>query len=334
MSRPWSHSYIQKLLTYAFMSHLAYAADAGQSYLQRVTTLLECEAVHVHDSRHYRQYEHENNDDDELEVFKKNKLVARLSNDTTMTDRHTFTSYIKQNDAHTQELILAFRGSDSVPTLMINFDPRPIYLSATEFCHRGYFLRYWSVRDRVRLVVRDFLANDHIHSKKITVTGHSLGGACATLCAFDISSMIKKSRRKIEEGTKLSPQVGEPGPQPSHAHLQFELVTFGAPPFASPALCDSVDAAVSSTRVVNSGDPVPALTLYYHSHNGKQISLASRNIRKVEVGSMLGTTADCSSIVIPMQPKSTPSVLYYNHMSKTYVRNLLVVKRAHPVLRA
>ena len=244
-----------------------------------------------------------------------------------------FEAYMMMHEEmDTHELILAFRGSDSLPTLMLNFDPRSVcfrtlnsgdsssyYYSyssdssssySSVFCHRGYFLRYLSASEEVRLIVRDFLKNYGDRATKITVTGHSLGGTCATLCAMDISDIIEEHRQQQMINT-----------------TSLDVVTFGTPPFASKAFCDSVDAIVPCTRVVNVGDPVPALTLYYRQHNGTEILVPGPLLDSHDRASGRKQRECTSSVDKQFNAKLTPSALVHNHMSKTYVRNLLYAKK-------
>jgi len=65
--------------------------------------------------------------------------------------------------------------------------------------HRGFLSAYMSVRNKILDKVLE-LENSHI-----TVTGHSLGGALATLCAVDLQ---KNSFGIIQINTFGSPKVG------------------------------------------------------------------------------------------------------------------------------
>ncbi|KAA8490758.1 Lipase [Porphyridium purpureum] len=76
------------------------------------------------------------------------------------------------------------------------------------FCrvHGGFADAYISVRDEVAVLVQVLLA---IKQRPVFVTGHSLGGALATLCAYHLSKVCSESvREKLVLVTCGSPRVG------------------------------------------------------------------------------------------------------------------------------
>jgi len=99
--------------------------------------------------------------------------------------------------------------------------------SAKMRVHAGFARAYDSVRDRVLAAVREGVARG---SARVVVCGHSLGGALAGLCAYDLGC----------------------------GGLRAECVTFGAPP-AGDALFARACAARSGRllRLVTPYDPVP-----------------------------------------------------------------------------
>ena len=100
--------------------------------------------------------------------------------------------------------------------------------SAGARVHRGFFAAYASVRDRLRAA----LAAASPAPRELVFTGHSLGGALATLAALDFAT------------TTAQPTV--------------TCVTFGAPQCGDAAFVALFDAAVPrAARVVNPLDLVP-----------------------------------------------------------------------------
>lgn len=114
--------------------------------------------------------------------------------------------------------------------------------------HQGFVGAYLSVRDRIH----DYVNTAPISA--VTVTGHSLGGALATLCAVDI---------QYNFGSKV----------------QVDAYTFGAPRAGNSGFRDSYNERVpNSFRFVNGMDIVPALPRYWQSyrHVEKEIRLGQR----------------------------------------------------------
>lgn len=72
--------------------------------------------------------------------------------------------------------------------------------SSGALMHRGFVRAYFSVRDQIH----DYVKTHEISS--ITTTGHSLGGALATLCAVDIQYNFAKVA--VEAYTYGAPKVG------------------------------------------------------------------------------------------------------------------------------
>lgn len=114
--------------------------------------------------------------------------------------------------------------------------------------HRGFTTAFLSVRDRIH----DFLKT---HSpSQVTVTGHSLGGALATLCAVDL-------------------QFNFPN------QFSIDVYTFGAPRVGNDGFTESFDRRVpESHRFVNGMDIVPALPRLWqgYRHVDKEHRLGKR----------------------------------------------------------
>jgi triacylglycerol lipase len=94
--------------------------------------------------------------------------------------------------------------------------------------HQGFVDAYFSVRDQIHAYLRSHPATS------VTVTGHSLGGALATLCAVDV--------------------------QYNFSSIPIELYTFGSPRVGNKGFSDSFNQRVTkSYRFVYGMDIVPAL---------------------------------------------------------------------------
>ncbi|MBW4469893.1 MAG: lipase family protein [Stenomitos rutilans HA7619-LM2] len=94
--------------------------------------------------------------------------------------------------------------------------------------HQGFVDAYFSVREQIHTYLRDH------PTTRVTVTGHSLGGALATLCAVDV--------------------------QYNFSSIAIELYTFGAPRVGNSGFCKSFNERVpKSYRFIYGMDIVPAL---------------------------------------------------------------------------
>ncbi|MEM7125599.1 MAG: lipase family protein [Chloroflexota bacterium] len=102
--------------------------------------------------------------------------------------------------------------------------------------HNGFVRAYQSVQDGLHQYIRQY------NPGSITVTGHSLGGALATLCAIDF-------------------QLSYEGKWP------IEIFTFGSPRVGNPQFRDLFDANISrSYRMVNGLDIVPGLPRWWNGY--------------------------------------------------------------------
>jgi predicted lipase len=83
--------------------------------------------------------------------------------------------------------------------------PYPTQNESGSLMHRGFVEAYSSVRDDIH----EYIKNNHVSN--ITVTGHSLGGALAILCAVDIQYNFANQLSALEAYTFGAPKVGNKG---------------------------------------------------------------------------------------------------------------------------
>ncbi|MEK3715921.1 lipase family protein [Paenibacillus sp. FSL R7-0333] len=105
-----------------------------------------------------------------------------------------------------QEIIIAWRGSISTNDWLSNMNAAQKkfkYIQEPCMTHRGFTDIYASARDAI-LSVLGTLSPE----KTLYVTGHSLGGALATLCALDVSANSAFTTPRLY--TYGSPRVGDP----------------------------------------------------------------------------------------------------------------------------
>ena len=127
--------------------------------------------------------------------------------------------------AETDNLYVVFRGSDQTTDWINNFQFRQqVYPYGDEMStdvrfHRGFMTAYFSVRDRLQAEIRKY------PNAAITVTGHSLGGAVATIATLDLQYNI----------TQVTGQ-------------SIQLYTFGAPRVGNQALINSFQQRVPQSH--------------------------------------------------------------------------------------
>lgn len=105
-----------------------------------------------------------------------------------------------------EELIIAFRGSSTATDWIANITASQVkypYVKEAGYTHRGFTGVYSSARTGLLAALRQLPAE-----KQLYVTGHSLGGALATLCAIDIAANTSHASPHLY--TYGSPRVGDP----------------------------------------------------------------------------------------------------------------------------
>lgn len=104
------------------------------------------------------------------------------------------------------EIIIAFRGTSSTANWISNViasQEQYKYIQEPCLTHRGFTDIYSSARDGIVSAL-----SSCSQGKSLYITGHSLGGALATLCALDIAANTSHSSPNLY--TYGSPRVGDP----------------------------------------------------------------------------------------------------------------------------
>ena len=144
------------------------------------------------------------------------------------------------------------------------------------WCHQGFLAAYRSVRCSVLRVVGECLAAAGAAAAEgekgssssapwtILLTGHSLGGALATLCAYELAHL------------ELADAEGESGGGGGGVD-RLVIYNFGSPRVGSGAFASHFDASLPDAwRVVNAADLVPRVPrLMGYAHVGHAVPLRS-----------------------------------------------------------
>jgi hypothetical protein len=111
----------------------------------------------------------------------------------TFIDKGDTQVWIFQDDEN-DELVITFRGSDSMGDLLTNFCivPSPFPIPDHGNIHLGHKRCYMSVRNDILYHVMEYVKKGGNAKKTISVCGHSLGGACATICALEMALLLNQ----------------------------------------------------------------------------------------------------------------------------------------------
>jgi triacylglycerol lipase len=151
--------------------------------------------------------------------------------------------------------IVAFRGTDDIEDWFINLDVR---LTPTDHgrMHSGFAQAYNSVKDEIITAIRKS------EFRYLWITGHSLGGALAVLCAHDF---VEKQNISITG-----------------------LVTFGQPMVADHVFADYLDDQLKGryARFVNGADIVPRVPPLF-THCGSLFWLKDDRVKRNPIRDLL-----------------------------------------------
>lgn len=117
---------------------------------------------------------------------------------------------------------------------------------------QGGFLEIWTAhREYIMMQIAPYIARGDTH--EIFVTGHSLGGALATLCAYSLQKLLRQS--------------GYANPDPT-------VYTFGMPCVGNKKFASEYDRRVPNTfRVVNESDAVSLIAVIGNRHVGVEVDI-------------------------------------------------------------
>lgn len=145
---------------------------------------------------------------------------------------------------------IVFRGSTNRQNWLANLDARVSRSDAGGFVHHGFADAFSSVRAEVMARLESLL--EHHQYRNVLVTGHSLGGALACLCAYQLTN-------------------------PSIHRVQ--VITFGQPRIGDANWSRRYEAMVpDSLRVVHDLDDVPLVPGVPFVHAGRLLHLTSQGV--------------------------------------------------------
>ena len=186
--------------------------------------------------------------------YKNNDSLKQHYNTKSIDKRYTVLNkccsipVIKSSDSDCQyfttifddTLLVCFRGTESTTDILKDLNITrtefyiPGYVKDTLYVHEGFHTQFDEVYESISKDILNYLENNDYKSKNIIFTGHSLGGALATLgaCYYGVI----------------------------YPDISMNCVTFGSPRVG----CDKFSLVFDkycnkSYRFVNENDPVPSL---------------------------------------------------------------------------
>ncbi|RNF25623.1 putative lipase domain protein [Trypanosoma conorhini] len=161
-------------------------------------------------------------------------------------------------------LVIAFRGTDNLSNARedLRFRQR-IWrevdalrnwgLKRRAKVHTGFLTMWLSLKEAVLHTTKSYLSEHPEEVYGVYCTGHSLGGALATLCAYSMQRMLRLMAYPL---------------------LEVTVYTFGQPPLGNKVFQTAYNKAVPRTfRVVNESDAVSFLTLFGGCHVGIEVDI-------------------------------------------------------------
>lgn len=138
------------------------------------------------------------------------------------------------------ELVCSFRGTDDKKDLLSDFQIFTRKEGNLGFVHRGFKKE----ADKIYKLIEPFIIKS---DKKIWITGHSLGGAIALICASRLYKLVCFQK----------------------------LVTFGSPKVGNTFFCSSLN-DLNHDRWVNGKDEIVKLPLFNFTHHGNCYKIKKR----------------------------------------------------------
>ncbi len=133
--------------------------------------------------------------------------------------------------------VVVFRGTDDLVDWLVNLDIRSSN-TPHGLIHTGFYNAYWSLKPKTATILEEK------RPKHLWITGHSLGGAIALVCAYDL---VENRKMKLSG-----------------------IMTFGQPMIASRKLADYLGTLLLGhyAHVVNEEDIVAKVPpTYFHSRS-------------------------------------------------------------------
>ena len=167
-------------------------------------------------------------------------------------------------DRSKKQIIVSFRGSVNYRNWISNTLFTKYQFSNGIKVHRGFYTAYKLIRTLLQKKIERSLI--HRSNYEIVFTGHSLGGALATLATADALNLFESRDHESLSNLNIKSTL-------------LSLITFGSPRVGNAQLSDALNRMDTGTilRVTNTNDIVPHIPPRYmgFKHVGKEVWINS-----------------------------------------------------------
>lgn len=196
-------------------------------------------------------------------------------------------------DSYTNSLFIAFRGSSNMQNWIDNIQISKVspYNDTSISVEKGFYKAYSYVRDKLLSYLPDLVGKYNTNS--IIITGHSLGGALATLMTYNILTVY-----------------------PGYSILY--LINFGSPRVGNPAFVQHLnDFSFTYYRITHHYDMVPHVPEEFvgYLHISNEIWYNEDNTNFIVCNDYNDEDNMCSNSCSPTHCTSTSDHLYYLNVS-------------------
>ena len=278
------HLEIDQILEYAILAGFAYLDEDNDSDSHSELNWLRRSTVDVKDARY--------------STFVRNCQRNCPDNIRNCRDRN-----FQRNQ---RELVVAIRGTTNLTNFVANIDQRPRVVD-DHLVHNGYFQHYKLIESSLFDDVSDFLRDGDLRNGvQVTLVGHSLGGAVATIASTFLRDLYSSGHSSRHSSGHSSGHRGK-----------INVVTFGTPPFANRSFCDNDN----SLRVVDTNDIVPKISVGFRHHSRNSFSFTGRQ-RDPSLSHGIKSYVDNLSLLESGSAKHVES-----GSTKKIMRNIKIIER-------
>lgn len=233
---------------------------------------------------------------------KASRLAYNKSNHITKINKlASHTCYKTDSYAYTwvnnKSLYISFRGTEKLNDLVFNVDIRQYKHNNDIAIHNGFWTKYKALKNSIKNTIDDITSKTTIEN--VTCTGHSMGGALASICACDLAQ--------------------------DYDNLDMNLYTFGSPRVGNIDFAHWCSASVSNHyRLANKGDIITYLPFspqYNHIIGNGILFDDTGEFGNYEI-QWVNNESNNIKHIVDILTKYDVNILNYNHSCNTYLKHI------------